>query len=252
MLSNGRPKLTGERLGPAKSVPFAMRQYGEVRRPNPARRIVAAAGIVAVFAIMATGAVLIATRKQAPPAAEPSVATAAQPSVAASVAAPVATSTVSPIAPPAGRSQSDDFTWLVSAMSACDKAALEQPGNLHFLVIPLLADPKDMPDWQLIASGVIGNAVSLPSDDALGGLRKGTLKIYPDQYVFNIQDAATRAVYRWNPAVGVTSLSSSEGDMIQSFRAQILPQNKADSGDWGLPYQRQKGRCHWVAAIIRN
>ena len=47
--------------------------------------------------------------------------------------------------------------------------ALEQPRKLHFLVIPLQANEKDIPDWRLLSLGSIGTAMTIRSDDALGG-----------------------------------------------------------------------------------
>ncbi len=145
-----------------------------------------------------------------------------------------------------------DFAWLSSAMTGCDTLASQQPGKLHFLVIPLRANQQDVPDWRLLAVGAIGNGLTIPADDALGGLRRGTLRIYPDEYVFAIQDAATRVVYKWSPSVGANRFSTPDAETIQSFRLQLAPRQEPDQADWGNVYSRQNGNCHWIAAIVRD
>jgi hypothetical protein len=145
-----------------------------------------------------------------------------------------------------------DFAWLTSAMTACDKLASQQPTELHFLVIPLSANQKDMPDWQLIAVGSIGNAITLLADDALGGLRRGTLRIYADEYVFSVQDAEGSAVYKWSPSVGVKQFSTDKPATITSVRMQLQPRHKAELSDWGKIYSNRSGNCNWVPAILRD
>jgi hypothetical protein len=145
-----------------------------------------------------------------------------------------------------------DFAWLVSAMAACDKLASQQPAKLHFLVIPLSADQKDMPDWRLIAVAPIGNAMTLLADDALGGLRRGTLRIYADEYVFSVRDAGGSVVYKWSPSVGVKQFSTDNTATISSVRMQLQPRHKADQTDWGKIFSNQNGNCNWVPAIVRD
>jgi hypothetical protein len=143
-----------------------------------------------------------------------------------------------------------DFAWLASAMTACDKLASQQPTELHFLVIPLSADQKDMPDWRLIAAGSIGNAITLLADDALGGLRRGTLRIYPDEYVFSVRDAEGPSAYNWAPSVGVKQLSTDKPATISSVRMQLQPRHKVEVSDWGKIYSNRN--CNWVPAIVRD
>jgi hypothetical protein len=211
------------------TVPLVARTCSHCGARNPARRgaLAVAAGLV-VLVIACVGAVYVATRQQHPLAAE-------------------GMSVV-----PSGAVADSDFAWLSSAMTACDKLASQQPGTLHFLVIPLRANQNDLPDWRLLAVGAIGNGITIPADDALGGLRRGTLRIYPDEYVFAIQDAATRVVYEWNPSLGVNRFSAPEAEAIQSFRLQLAPRQKRDQADWGNVYSRQNGNCHWIAAIVRE
>jgi hypothetical protein len=153
---------------------------------------------------------------------------------------------------PSSATAEGDFAWLESAMKACDQEASAQPDNLHFLVIPLVAAKKDMPDWQILAKGLIGNAVTIRAEDALRGLKRGTLKMYADKYVFGIQDAATSTVARFNPSVGAASFSTTKVDAIRSFRLQLQPVDKAANDNWGNVFTVQKGNCDWVAAIVAD
>jgi hypothetical protein len=203
------------------AVPILARACSRCGAPNPARpaAVAVAAGLV-VLVVAAVGAIYAATRPQHPPA--PSAATA-----------------------------DGGFAWLTSALKECNEQASQQPDKLHFLVIPLKAEQKDMPDWRLIAVGAIGNAISVAADDALGGLRRGTLRIFADEYVFSVQDAETKAVYTWSPSVGAKQFSTAEAEAVRDFRVQLQPSHKAGA-DWGDVYSRQNGTCHWVPAIMRE
>jgi hypothetical protein len=215
------------------AVPLLARTCSHCGARNPARRgaVALAAGLV-VLVIAGVGAVYVAMQQQHPLVAQ-------------------GTSAKTSAMPPAAVADGD-FAWLSSAMTGCDTLASQQPGKLHFLVIPLRANQQDLPDWRLLAVGAIGNGLTIPADDALGGLRRGTLRIYPDEYVFAIQDAATRVVYKWSPSVGANRFSTPDAETIQSFRLQLAPRQEPDQADWGNVYSRQNGNCHWIAAIVRD
>jgi hypothetical protein len=215
------------------AVPLLARTCSHCGARNPARlgAVALAAGLV-VLVIAGVGATYVAMRQQHPLVAQ-------------------GTSAKTSAMPPAAVADGD-FAWLSSAMTGCDTLASQQPGKLHFLVVPLRANQQDLPDWRLLAVGAIGNGLTIPTDDALGGLRRGTLKIYPDEYVFAIQDAATRMVYKWSPSVGANRFSTAEAETMQSFRLQLAPSQKPDQADWGNVYSRQNGSCHWIAAIVRE
>ena len=205
--------------------------------PNQARRVVGlASAAVLVLLLVGAGALYLASRQQS-----------LGPETTGALAVPGAGAGAA-----GGAGGAGDLARLSADMAACDKLASQQPSDLRFLIIPLRAERKDMPDWQLIAAGLIGNAWMLPVDDALGGLRRGTLTIYPDEYVLNVQDPQTRAVFSWSTSVGTKSFSTADAKTLQSFRVQIQPQNKIDRSNWGAVYPRQKGTCHWVAAIVRD
>jgi hypothetical protein len=196
------------------AVPLLVRACSRCGAPNPARRgaIAVAAGVV-VLVVAANGAIYVATQH-----------------------------------PLAGE---DDFAWLTSALKACDEQASQQPSNLHFLVIPLSAEQKDMPDWRRLAAGTIGNAMTIAAADAFGGLRRGTLKIFADEYVFSFQDAGTKAVYKWSPSIGAKHFTIAEAESSRYFRVQLQLLHKAEA-DWGDTYSREDGTCHWVPAIVRE
>lgn len=156
-----------------------------------------------------------------------------------------------PVARPAA-TQGGDFAWLTAAMAACDKRAADDPRKLHFLVIPLQANEQDIPDWRLLALGGVGNGITLRTDDALGGLRRGTLRVDSGQMAFAVQDAVTRMIYQWSPAAGPTSFATPDAAALRLFRLQLAPLGKADQARWGDVYERQNASCHWIAAIIRD
>lgn len=229
-------------------VPLLGRVCGHCGAPNPARRgMIAVAAAVVVLIGAGAGGIYMATRQQHPPTAA-TAGTSVSPSAAGTSAGPSAAGTS---VGPSATTAPGDFTWLSTAMTACDEAAAKQPNKMHFLMIPLIANPKDMADWRLIAGSPIGNALTIPANDALGGLKRGTLKIYPDEYVFSVQDEATKAVYKWNPASGVKWFSTTDDPKIGSFRVQFQPRRKPD-GDWGALYSERGGMCLWVAAIVRD
>lgn len=256
------------------TVPVLARACSHCGAPNPVRRgaIVAITGISALLiASMAAiymamrppspvnepGPAALAGEQQAQPAAaqpqptgEP--APAPQPQAAAGAQAQVNQVGQGLSVMPAASISDPNFSWLSSAMTACDTLASAEPRKLHFLVIPLQANEKDLPDWRLLALGSIGNGLTVRTDDALGGLRRGTLKIGGNQYVFGVQDAATRLVYKWGTSAGANRFSTPDVEALRFFRLQLQPLQKADQPNWGDVYTRQNGSCHWIAAIMRD
>lgn len=221
------------------AVPLLARTCSHCGAPNPARRgaVALAAGLV-VLVIAGVGAAYVARREPHPVGAQGPPAVTPAPAVAPAM--------------PSAAGGDGSFTSLSAAMTECDTLASQQPEKLHFLVIPLRANPQDLPDWRLLAVGAIGNGLTIPAEDAMGGLRRGTLKIYPEEYVFAIQDATTRVEYKWSPAAGAHRFSTPEAQAIQSFRLQLQPSQNPDQANWGNVYSRQTGSCHWIAAIVRE
>jgi hypothetical protein len=139
-----------------------------------------------------------------------------------------------------------DFDWLAAAMKSCDDKAVSEPGALNLLVVPLTFDAKDLEQWRRQALNRIGNAMVLPSNDMLDGLRRKTLSIAPEPYAFSVRDEKTRTVLKWNGTGGVQRLSAPGGEDIQLLSMQFRPRDKGSDEAWGNPIVHQKGNCYWV------
>jgi hypothetical protein len=151
---------------------------------------------------------------------------------------------------PATTASSGDLGWLAAAMQDCDTTASKEPRALHFLVIPLAATAPDDPQWRNKSLDNVGNAILLPSDDALAALTSGALRISAAQYVLRVRDDETRTIYKWSPSVGVKRFSAPDADRIAGFKVQFLADNKMNDDDWGVSFARRKGTCYWVNAVI--
>jgi hypothetical protein len=146
-----------------------------------------------------------------------------------------------------------DISWLATAMSGCDAEAKTDSGALHFLVTPLVSIVKDIEPWRAKSINDAGNGILLRSDDALDGLKSGTLQVYPADYEFSISDQASDQVYKWRPSVGVTKFSTANAGAMASFNVQFRTAYNSGDVEWGGAFTRQNGSCHWVnAIIIRN
>jgi hypothetical protein len=201
--------------------------------PNPGRRaVLAAAATVAVLGPAIAVAIYAATRWDQP------LVTGDRP-----------VDQALPSQPPAG--PDDDFAWLSAAMKACDDKAAAEPNALHFLVVPLASDPKDIDRWRQAALNRIGNALVLPGTDTVSGLRDKTLTIAPQEYIFSIRDQNTQAVRAWDAATGVKWLSIGEAGELTSLQMQYKPRDKGRDV-WGNLIAHQKGTCYWVNALFEE
>lgn len=194
---------------------------------NVARRIAALAAAALVLLLCAAAvAILVATRAAKPP---DRAATAAKTPLAA-----------------------EDFDWLTAAMKQCDDEAAQRPQALEFMVIPLLDPSRAVSGWRKLSLNDIGNGVLLKSDDMLDGLKHGKLRISGAEYVLAVRDEMTRIVYKWSPSVGVKRFSSPDANKVESFSVQFQTRNGKASDNWGAPFERRRGTCYWVNAIILN
>jgi len=146
----------------------------------------------------------------------------------------------------------EDFGWLTAAMKDCDKEASGTPSTLHFLVIPLAATSADDSQWRRKSLDDAANAVLLPSDEALADLGAGVLKISIDPYEFRVRDEATDTIYKWRTSSGVKRFSAPDADSVEGFKVQFLTHDKARDDDWSASFNRRKGTCYWVNAVIGN
>jgi hypothetical protein len=142
-----------------------------------------------------------------------------------------------------------DFDWVTKAMDACDKEAVADKEGLYFLIIPLARSDKDDTQWSAKSIGTGANATLVPTKEALEGLKSGTLKVYPGEYLFSASEATTQAAYRWNTANGVARFSHA-GKSIESFRIAFRTRVDRSGAGEASEFTRFEGTCHWVAAII--
>jgi len=148
--------------------------------------------------------------------------------------------------------RTEDFGWLPAAMRDCEMEASKAPSTLHFLVIPLAAVSYEEPRWRSKSLNDLGNAVLLPSDEALAALESGRLRISSAQYDFRVRDDSTNAIYQWSPSVGVKRFSAPDADAIEGFKIQFLTGSKPSGETWGTSFARRKGNCYWVNAVIED
>lgn len=145
----------------------------------------------------------------------------------------------------------DDFGWLETAMKQCDEQAAKDPKGLHYLVIPLVDEPRDEPGWRRISINDIGNAILINGEDMLAGLRRKALRISTDEYVFSARNEATKDVLTWKPSTGVRKFVINDASGIERFRVQFQSSDAARAINWGATFVRKEGNCYWVNAILR-
>jgi predicted nucleic acid-binding Zn ribbon protein len=145
-----------------------------------------------------------------------------------------------------------DFSWLEAAMKQCDEQATQEPKGLHFLVIPLIDEPRDEPGWRRISINDIGNAILLKADDMMAGLQRKALRLSANEYVFSARNEQTKDILTWKPSTGVRKFVINDGSEIAQFRVQFQSNDAARAIDWGAIFERQAGNCYWVNAILRH
>jgi hypothetical protein len=200
---------------------------------SPARRNLFAALAAFLFLLLAVVVVvLVATRKRPPIEASAPV---------EQLSSPPTTTTTAPA----------DFAWLEQSMKACDEQAAKDTGTLHFLVIPLAADPKTTRDWRWVSITDIGNASVLPGDKALEGLRQLSLMISNEEYAFSVRDETTKALHKWDAGTGVQWLRTADLGAITSYRIQIKPRGFGSDSSWGNVIERVSGNCNWISPLLQ-
>ena len=145
-----------------------------------------------------------------------------------------------------------NFAWLETAMKQCDEQAAKDPRGLHYLVIPLVDEPRDEPGWRRVSINEIGNAILINSEDMLAGLRRKALQISSDEYVFTARNETTKDVLAWKPSTGVRKFVVSDASGIKQFRVQFQSSDASRAINWGAIFDRQEGSCYWVNAILRH
>jgi zinc ribbon protein len=146
----------------------------------------------------------------------------------------------------------DEFAWLEAAMKQCDEQAAKEPKGVHYLVIPMIDEPKDEPGWRRVSINDIGNAILVNSEDMLAGLRRKALRLSPDEYVFSVRNEKTRDVLTWKPSTGVRKFVINDGTGIEQFKIQFQSNDASRAINWGATFDRKEGNCYWVNAILRH
>jgi zinc-ribbon domain len=145
-----------------------------------------------------------------------------------------------------------DFAWLETAMKQCDEQAAKDPKGLHYLVIPLVDEPRDESGWRRVSINDIGNAILIGGEDMLAGLRRKALRISTDEYVFSARNETTKDVLTWKPSSGVRKFVINDAAGMTQFRVQFQSSDAARAINWGATFERQPGNCYWVNAILRH
>lgn len=216
-------------------VPLMARTCPECAAVNPARRTVLGGAIIAALLVPVIAiAIYAATRWESPLISADDV-PAGQELPSQAVAASDA-----------------NFDWLAAAMKNCDDKAMADPAVLHALVIPLAFNPADIEQWRRLALNRIGNAMVLPGDETLKGLRAKTLTIAPEEYSFSVRDGKTQATRRTQRATGVRWISAPGAQDFTIFTMQFRPRDKGRDDSWGNPIVHQKGNCYWVNAAFEE
>jgi hypothetical protein len=140
-----------------------------------------------------------------------------------------------------------DLNSIRAAMDRCEADAKTDPVTLRFLIIPLASVRTD---WRPKSVSAVGNAFLLTSDDAFGGLKDGTLRIYPGEYDFRVLDQSTGTVFKWKPSTGVANFSIADSVWVTRLKVQFLTSKNPADDQWGSSFARPTETCYWVSAVI--
>jgi hypothetical protein len=198
--------------------------------PNPVATIAALAALILAGGMVALG-VLALRGKDAPPSGTQAGDT---------------TITPDPTTDPAG-----DYGWIVKAMAECEEEAKIKLDTMYFLIVPVTPTGVALPGWTPNPISTIGaSAALLTSSDALIGLRNRALALYQKPLAFAVSDPATSTVYKWKPAIGVTSLKTRESGLASLTLGFEIP-DLAKEIEWGPTINLNKGTCYWINPLVR-
>jgi len=154
-------------------------------------------------------------------------------------------------APPANDT-AGDYGWIVKAMAECEEEAKHKLDTMHFLIVPVTSTGLTVPGWSATPITQIGNtAVLLSSTDTLIGLRNRMLVLYQKPMTFAVSDPATKTVYKWKSAVGVTALKTRETNAASLTLGFEIP-DLAKEIEWGPTINLSKGTCYWINPLVRG
>jgi hypothetical protein len=160
-----------------------------------------------------------------------------------------------PVVPPASGPAVDpkeDYGWIVQAMADCDEEAKQKQDTLRFLIVPLATTGVSLPGWSPNPITTVGSfGTLLNSTDALIGLRNGVFVLYQKPLTFVVSDPASKTVYKWKPAVGVSSLTSRDTGLASLTVGFEIP-DLAKDVEWGPVITLKKGSCYWINPLLRS
>ncbi|HLH91573.1 MAG TPA: hypothetical protein VKX28_24250 [Xanthobacteraceae bacterium] len=146
-----------------------------------------------------------------------------------------------------------DLAAIRKEMADCDTAAAHDPDSFYFLIVPVLTTKTGNPDWHPAALQTVGDTYSLlGANDALDGIRNGSLRVRPGRYTFSALDTQSGMTYSWTSATGMSRLSrkrTGTGTVLKlgfDFSSgQIGPQ-------WSTEFKLDRGNCYWIVPLVRE
>jgi len=136
-------------------------------------------------------------------------------------------------------------------MADCEEEAKIKPGIMYFLIVPVATTGVAVPGWSPgVISGIGDSGALLNSTDTLVGLRNRVFKLYAKPLTFAISDPATKTVYKWKPATGVTALQSRDIGSASLTLGFEIPE-AGNEVEWGPTIELKKGNCYWIMALIQ-
>jgi len=66
---------------------------------------------------------------------------------------------------------------------------------------------------------------------------------------FAVSDPRTKTIYKWKPAVGVTSLTTQDTDLPALTLGFEIPDTGKEV-EWGPTINLTKGTCYWINPLI--
>jgi hypothetical protein len=158
---------------------------------------------------------------------------------------------INPPAPGQSAETKEDYGWIVQAMADCEEEAKLKPDIMYFLIVPVATTGVAVPGWSPSAiSGIGDSGALLNSTDALVGLRNRVFKLYEKPLTFAITDPATKTVYKWKPATGVTALQSRDLGAANLTLGFEIPEVGKEV-EWGPTITLKKGTCYWIMPLIQ-
>lgn len=156
---------------------------------------------------------------------------------------------VPPVAP-AESAPPVDLAGISKAMTDCDARASQNPDSLAFLVVPVVRATIGTRDWRAGALQAVGNAyLLLNAQDALDGLRDGSLALRPGRYTFSVLDPSTGVTYSWTSATGISRLERPNSAALKTLQIGFDFSKQQTGPQWSREFERKSASCLWVAVL---